>query len=263
METLYWVIEGVESAVVATAIHAGHKVRPQLLEKMALSDADRLREEDPFTDIFAKPAALRVIATHSRFEVDLNRPREGAVYQKPEDAWGLQVWKEPLTQEELEASLAIYDAFYDQMQHLFDDLRSRYEKIVVLDIHSYNHHRRGPAAPFDDPEKNPDINVGTDTNPAVNRWRGLIDTAIKNLQSYDYFGRHLDVRENVKFGGGYFSEWIHKNYAPHICVLSIEFKKFFMDEWTGSADRKQIDEIEKMMAALLPVLESEMEKVQV
>ena len=262
MEKLFWTIEGTHAAIVATDIHAGHIVSAQLLEKMALSEADRLREEDPFTDIFTRPAAGRIVATHSRFEVDLNRPREGAVYQKPEDAWGLTVWKAPLSAEELSHARSVYDAFYAQMAHYFDAVHARFGDFVVLDIHSYNHHRKGPDAPFDDPQANPDINIGTDTNPALTRWRPLIDTAIESMRGFDYFGRHLDVRENVKFGGGHFSEWLHRRYAPHACVLSIEFKKFFMDEWSGTPDERQIARLEEMVAALLPVIEASLEEMR-
>ena len=35
------------------------------------------------------------------------------MYRKPEDAWGLQVWKGDPPEEEVEKSLAAYDAFYD------------------------------------------------------------------------------------------------------------------------------------------------------
>ncbi len=261
MESLFWIIEGEAAPIVATAVHAGHQVSAPLLEKMALSDAERLREEDPFTDRFTQPTDARIVATHSRFEVDLNRPREGAVYRKPEDAWGLHVWKAPLSEAELAHSLRVYDAFYDAMRNFFDEVVRKYGDFVVLDIHSYNHHRKGPAAPFDDPQANPDINLGTETNPALQRWRSLIDASIDAMYRFDYFGRHLDVRENVKFGGGYFAEWIHKHYAPHACVLSIEFKKFFMDEWTGSADEKQLEKLEALIASLLPVVEKALQEL--
>ena len=36
---------------------------------------------------------LAAWARRSRFEVDLNRPREEAVYRVPEDCWGLDVWR--------------------------------------------------------------------------------------------------------------------------------------------------------------------------
>ncbi len=35
--------------IVATAIHNGHDVRPEVRELLAISEEDRLREEDPFT----------------------------------------------------------------------------------------------------------------------------------------------------------------------------------------------------------------------
>ena len=85
-----------DGPLVATAVHDGHRVRDNLLALMKLDDAGRLREEDPFTAHWTTVAPTRVIGLHSRFEVDLNRPRDKAVYRSPEDAWGLDVWSGPL-----------------------------------------------------------------------------------------------------------------------------------------------------------------------
>ncbi len=82
------VAEGQEP-IVATAIHDGHELRPDVANLVALSDSDRLREEDPFTGIWTTIVGSRMVCSRSRFEVDLNRPRATAVYKKPEDAWGL------------------------------------------------------------------------------------------------------------------------------------------------------------------------------
>lgn len=41
-------VEG-QGPLVATAIHDGHFVRPEALELMAIPEAERLREEDPYT----------------------------------------------------------------------------------------------------------------------------------------------------------------------------------------------------------------------
>ncbi|MGD9634724.1 MAG: N-formylglutamate amidohydrolase, partial [Pirellulales bacterium] len=65
--------------LVAAAIHAGHALRPAVAERVALDDAARLREEDPFTDELSKLVPTHFIGRRSRFEVDLNRPREQAV----------------------------------------------------------------------------------------------------------------------------------------------------------------------------------------
>ncbi len=63
------------SQLVATAIHAGHDLRPEVAAALALDESTRLREEDPFTDALISPVGARVVVNRSRFEVDLNRAR--------------------------------------------------------------------------------------------------------------------------------------------------------------------------------------------
>jgi len=92
MAEVIWRIEQGEGPVVAMAIHDGHAVRAEVRQHLALSEEVRLREEDPFTGQWTVVAPTRVVGLRSRFEVDLNRPREKAVYLTPEDAWGLKVW---------------------------------------------------------------------------------------------------------------------------------------------------------------------------
>jgi uncharacterized protein (DUF1810 family)/N-formylglutamate amidohydrolase len=228
-----------EGPIVATAIHAGHDIRPELLQHMALSEAERLREEDPFTNLWVDVGSTRVVGLRSRFEVDLNRPRDQAVYQRPEDAWGLKVWKQPLPPDVIERSWSLHDAFYERAKREFEILRQRRRRFVVLDLHSYNHRRGGADQPADDPQQNPEINIGTGSMDR-RRWGGLVDRFIKDLHGYDFSGRSLDVRENVRFKGGYFSQWVHTNFPDSGCALAIEVKKFFMNEWTGQPDRKLI-----------------------
>jgi hypothetical protein len=66
------------------------------------------------------------------------------------------------------------------------------------------------------------------------RWAPLVDRFIVDLRSADFPGHPLDVRENVKFRGGFFPQWIHETFPETVCVLSVEVKKFYMDEWTGT-----------------------------
>jgi hypothetical protein len=73
-----------------------------------------------------------------------------------------------------------------------------------------------------------------------------------DLRAFDFLGRHLDVRENVKFQGGYFGRWIHRTFPESGCALAIEFKKFFMDEWTGRPDPRQLEAIRQALAATIP-----------
>ena len=163
--------------LIATAVHDGHDVRDDVAEHLALSDLERLREEDPFTGTWTQFAPTRVIGTRSRFEVDLNRPRDKAVYRTPEDAWGLNVWKGAPPNEMFETSLAEYDGFYNSMRELFQELAEQHGRFIVFDLHTYNHRREGPSGPVADPEGNPQVNIGTGTLDRK-RWAPIVDTFI-------------------------------------------------------------------------------------
>jgi N-formylglutamate deformylase len=238
--------------VVATAIHAGHDLRPAVASRTAVPDDVRLREEDPHTDRLAAVAPTRVVAHRSRFEVDLNRDRDDAVYVEPGDAWGLALWRDPLPPQEIERSLALYDDFYRRIGAILDD-KARRGRFVVLDLHSYNHRRDGDRAPCADASANPEVNVGTGSMDR-DRWDPLVDRFIDDLSSRTVRDRHLDVRENVRFKGGHLSRWVHERYPDTGCALALEFKKVFMDEWTGAVDERHLDALVHALRSALPGL---------
>jgi N-formylglutamate deformylase len=244
--------------VVATAIHDGHLLREDVAENMALSDTIMFREEDPFTAGWTSVGDHRIKATHSRFQVDLNRPRDKAVYINPEDAWGLQVWKSKPSADSIAASLLQYDAFYDDVRRIFSEVEKNVGHFVVFDLHSYNFLREGPLGDPADPELNPEVNIGTGTMDRE-RWAPLVDRFMRDLREYDYRGRSLDVRENVKFKGGQFPRWIHQTFPESACALSIEFKKFFMDEWSGVPDQEQLEEIRLALQSTIPGVKEELQ----
>ena len=88
----WWTVQYGPGPVVATAIHDGHDLRPEIASRVALTNDDRLREEDPFTGEAVSGVAAHVIAHRSRFEFDLNRAADSAIYRTPEQSWGLDVW---------------------------------------------------------------------------------------------------------------------------------------------------------------------------
>ena len=246
METPIWQIQVGDSPLVAAAIHDGDEVRGDLHEYLAISPDDRMREQDPHTGSWTTVAPTRIIAYRSRFELDLNRPREKAVYQTPEDAWGLNVWKRPISKDLLDRSLAAYDEFYASVYHALHRLTLRHGRVVVFDLHTYNHRRDGPCSSPASPEANPEVNVGTGTMDRI-RWSPIVNRCIHELATHDFQGRSLDVRENVKFLGGHFSKWIHETFSTSVCSIAIEFKKFFMDEWTGEHNAEQVQAIRQAL----------------
>ena len=242
----WWQLQRSDDCVVATAIHDGHSLRPEVAAVMALSEDARLREEDPFTGQAILDIPTHVIPAISRFECDLNRGEANAIYATPDQAWGLDVWRTPPSPALVERSLHYHRAFYAMMRQLLDDLAAR-SPFVLLDVHSYNHRRGGPSGQATPPADAPDINIGTFWMPRE-RWAWLLDPLIDAMRSFDFRGRRLDVRENVAFQGkGHLTRFVHQNYPGVGCAIAIEFKKFFMDEWTGVADGAELQAMRSLM----------------
>lgn len=246
--------------IVAAAIHNGHDTRRSVEQHLAIDEKTQLREEDPMTGEWSQIANTQIVGLRSRFEVDLNRPRDKAVYQTPADAWGMRVWRSPLDAEMRELSLRQYDHFYRDVAELLQELIDAYGRVVVYDLHTYNHRRSGPDRPPADAASNPEVNVGTGTMDRE-YWSPVVDRFIEDLRAYDFHDRGLDVRENVKFQGGHFGRWIHNTFPHQACAIAIEFKKFFMDEWNGEADPEEVECIYKALQSTLPGVQRALEQL--
>ena len=238
--------------LIATAVHNGHDLRPDLAGLTGIDEATRLREEDPHTGRISSRFSNSVVVHRSRFEVDLNRDRHEAVYTGPEDAWGLEVWRRNLTEGEMSASLALYDRFYGDLARALDRLVAESGGFVLYDIHSYNHRRLGPDGPPDPGEESPVVNLGTGSLPV--KWKPVADAFVESLRSDTYDDAHLDVRENVRFEGRHLAGWVHENYGDVGCALAIELKKVFMDEWTGEVDHDRMSQLGDALVASAPAV---------
>ena len=250
-----WSVHRASSPLLGTAIHNGHTVRADLLPLMALDDAGRLREEDPFTEFTIRDIPNRVVFHRSRFEIDLNRGRNGAVYLTPEQAWNLKVWSSQPSEELVSASLRIHDGYYAMLGHLLAEIEAEFGSFVVLDMHSYNHRRNGPQGEPSSAEGAPIINIGT-ASMDRSRWADVLDPFIESLRSFQFRGASMDVRENIAFQGrGEQTRFIHENFPVTGCAIAVEFKKIFMDEWTGEPDAEALIALRALIRSTLPVLE--------
>lgn len=239
--------------LLATAIHNGHYVRPEISRYLAIDEYERLREEDPYTGFFTDISESRIVVDTSRFEVDVNRPREGSVYRIPEQSWGINVWKDNVPVSVWEYSYGEYDFFYSLLERLITRFIDSWGYIIVYDIHSYNYLRNGKDQKEENPEGNPEINLGTGS---MNRelWINVIDSFIASVHDYSYQGRKLYVAENIRFKGGYMGNWIHSRFPGKSCVLSIELKKIFMDEWTGAVNIDRINDLKSALKGTVPAV---------
>ena len=130
----------------------------------------------------------------------------------------------------------------------------------MYDIHSYCYRRNGTDGLEADPKLNPEVNIGTGT---MNRelWSPVIDRFIKDMRSFNYLDSKLDVRENIKFKGGFFPKYIHENFPESACVISVEFKKIFMDEWSGKLFEDKFNLLKNALQYTVPGVLQELEKL--
>ncbi len=246
--TRWWTVQRGPGPVVATAIHDGHGLRDAVAKAIKLPPLDRLREEDPFTGQAIADVPTNIIVHRSRFEFDLNRGPAEAVYATPEQCWGLDLWNAPPDAAMIAQSLDLYAQYYAMLGQVLDSVAALHPRFVVLDVHSYNHRRGGPAGdPTPQPDA-PDINIGTFSMPRQ-QWGFLIDPLMQAMREFDFNGRQLDVRENVAFQGkGEQTRFIHHRYPGQACAIALEFKKFFMDEWSGEPDPLELDAMRGFIA---------------
>jgi len=217
---------------VCTAIHAGSRFRKELEDICLLSKAERYFEEDPHTEKFIQSLPITLVGNDSRYEYDLNRDPENAIYDV---AWGKQVWKRALTEEERQISLQKHANFYTVVRALVKNLEKDFGAALVYDIHSYNYQRHPVSYLFNIGIENIDVKR---YNSQLSYWkRELMKIKVKRVQT--------DVSVNhIFFGRGYLLKLVQQEFN-HTLVLATEVKKVFMNELTGEAYPLVIQSISK------------------
>jgi len=211
-------------------LHAGSLVRPGLTDSMSVSPGDRFREEDPYTDLFIEDFPVRIIARDSRFEYDLNWEIEESIYAADKKKWGLQVWNRELTEDERELTYRKYREFYALVDMATEFMLGSGSPVVIFDMHAFCYQRDHRIHWTGDGK--PVINLGT---RYINRkfFTPLIDAFLGGISETVIDGHPLRVAENELFPGGYITRrYAHLHYC-RVLVLAIEYKKIFMDEWSG------------------------------
>jgi hypothetical protein len=131
---------------------------------------------------------------------------------------------------------------------LLDGVAGQHERFVLIDVHSYNHRREGPEEAATAQDEAPDINIGTFSMPRE-QWAFLLDPLMEAMGGFDFNGRRLDVRENIAFQGkGEQTRFVHQRYPGRGCAIAVEFKKFFMDEWTGVPDATELSAMRRFVS---------------
>lgn len=202
------------------AIHDGHQFRQELWNNCLHTEYDRWYEEDPETKRMIDTQPIVLAGIDSRFEYDLNRPPEEAVF---ETAWGKQLWKNPLPSEMKQKSLDKHRNFYRVVHALISQLESKFINCVVYDMHSYNWQRWDREVPT--------WNLGT-TNINNERFGTMVEIwrqSLSNIQLPNNIKSTANINDTF-FGNGYFLKYITSHFKNTL-VLATEIAKIYCDEY--------------------------------
>ena len=225
-----------------TAVHDGHQFRKSLWTNCLHTDYERWYEEDPCTKATVQSHPIVISGLDSRFEYDLNREPDRAIY---EDAWGKQLWRSPLSEEERQRSLDKHATFYQVIGALVNQIEKKYGKALVFDMHSYNWKRWDRAVPT--------WNLGT-SNVDNDRFGDLVEAWSQKLGSMDLpHGIQSTSGINDTFqGNGYLLKYITENFNNTL-VLATEIAKVYCDEETGTIFPEVVRSVEDHLKVLIPL----------
>ncbi len=224
------------------AVHDGHQFRKSLWENCLHSEYDRWYEEDPCTKEMVQSLPIVLAGCDSRFEYDLNRAPETAIYT---DAWGKQLWKDPLPNDERNLSLKKHNNFYELVSALVHKIETKYGKALVFDMHSYNWKRWEREVPV--------WNLGT-KNIDTDRFGELASSWSQKLRQLQLpNGIQSTSKINDTFqGNGYFLKYITQNFTNTL-VLATEISKIYCDEYTGVLYPEVVRAVEEQLKELIPL----------
>ena len=234
------------------AVHDGHQFRRSLWENCIHTEYERWYEEDPCTKTMVQTMPIVIAGCDSRFEYDLNRSPDGAIYS---DAWGKQLWKEPLSKEEYDTSLEKHRRFYEVVHALVETLEKLFGKLIVFDMHSYNWVRWDREVPT--------WNLGT-INIDNDRFGGIVEDWRQKLEAMELPNAiRSTARINDTFqGNGFFLRYITETF-DNTLVLATEIAKVYCDELSGIIYPEVVAAVESQLKVLIPLQAKEFEEADV
>lgn len=225
---------------VCGAVHDGHQFRKDLWDNCLHTEYERWYEEDPETKTMVISHPIVIAGMDSRFEYDLNRAPETAIY---DDAWGKQLWKSPLPEHEKQKSLAKHAAFYKVVAALISKIEEKFGVCVVYDMHSYNWKRWDREVPT--------WNLGT-SKVDQNRFKEDINTWSKSLSELQLPNgiQSTSLINDTFQGNGYFLKFISQTFKNTL-VLATEIAKVYCDEYDYIMYPEVVASVEKQLRTRL------------
>lgn len=199
---------------------------------------------------FAPVMGITMIhATYSRWVIDLNRdPQSKPLYNDGRIITGLcpttTFFGEALyadergevdQQEVIRRVEVYYKPYHQKLNELLTDLKHEFGQVLLWDCHSIRQH-----LPTIHKEKFPDLILGDADGTSASP--GLIETAIKNLESAGYSFQH-----NYPFKGGYITRQYGKP-SENQHALQLEMSKVnYMDDEEKNYDHTRAEKMSMVL----------------
>lgn len=215
--------------VLLLTIHSGIWMPKDIQRKQVLTDTQRFREEDVYTDkiyrnLVLKNAGIWIDNKQSRYAIDFNRKIENAIYSNNSESWVNDVWRDELTLKERNEIYASYKEFYFILSKLVDT----YQFNIIFDAHSMN-----------DIGNRPNISFGTEYIPKF--YMPVVKSMQKKMQSLGY----SPVLLNVPYKGGFILRWLNQ-FFPNRFIFSMEVnKKLYMQKNNINPIRSKLSKLQK------------------
>jgi uncharacterized protein (TIGR02421 family) len=220
---------------ICTAIHAGHQLRTDLVEKSSFTELQRLHMESPATDAMISSFPITLAIQDSRFEYDLNRPLARCIHQRVHDN---SVWNQPASQSQISTSHDKHKQFFRILDALIEQLESLFKTCILFDIHSYNYQQIK--------KETPTFNIGTDQID-MDRWGAVVTYFERKLSKITLPNIQVkSSKDEVFCGRGYLIGHVNSRFNNTL-VLPTEIKKIYMDEKTGDVFPLVLDELREGM----------------
>ena len=195
--------------VLLLTLHAGEFVPKNIKNKFAISDVERRKEEDIYSDklyrnIVLKQGGIWVNNKMSRFYCDLNRSKDECIYSNPDiNNFNHNIWGKELTKKERNDILKFYDDSYLLLKSIIE----AYSFNIIFDAHTMRNEKTRP-----------NISFGTHYIPKF--YLPIVTSLKKRMTAMGY----ENCGVNQPYGGGYILAWISNQY-PSVFIFSMEINK--------------------------------------
>lgn len=206
---------------------------------------------------FAPAMGITMIhAVYSRWVIDLNRdPQSKPLYSDGRiitglcpttDFFGESIYadnRQTVDQQEVDRRVALYyEPYHQKLRSLLEETKQQFGHVLLWDCHSIRQY-----VPTIHKEKFPDLILGDADGTSASP--GLIETAIRNLESSGYSFQH-----NYPFKGGYITRQYGKP-SENQHALQLEMSKVqYMDDAEKRYDQVRADKMRDVLKRTLEAL---------